>query len=163
MIREIFFRTSFILFLSLCFLGFAILYQERDIFSDVIFGGVYIQFMLFTPYFVLVFRHENKINELIAFLSLLIYLKAFSSLHLSLFGSIIISSVVFYILSFKIVIRQDYSFENIISTHQIIPIKILLSQSIFIKYFVVSISVGFLNYLIFLLVENQILTAWKVF
>jgi len=147
MTREIFSRTSFILFISLFFLGFALLYQQGDLFSNFIYGGVYIQYMLFTPYFVLVFRHKNIINILLALLSVLIYLKAFSTMHFSLFLSIVVSSVVFYVLCFLIIFKRRWSFEKIGSTMQIIPIKIFFSQAIFIKYFLVSVSAGFLNFL----------------
>lgn len=148
MTREIFFRTSFILFISLCFLGFALLYRHGDFYSNFISGGVYIQYMLFTPYFVLVFRYRNIVNIVLAFSSVLIYLKAFSAIHFSLFLGVVVSSVVFYTLCFLFIINRKMSFETIESTTQMLPIKIFFSQSVFMKYFMVSVSTGMLSFLI---------------
>jgi hypothetical protein len=146
--REIFHRLLFMFFISLFFLGFTHLYQHRDLYFIVIYGGIYIQFMLFTPYFILVLRQKSFVNSLVTFLIILIYLKALGVVYFGLYVSIVVSLAVYYIQCFLFVLKNVLSFENHNPSLQIIPIRIFFSQNSFIKYFLISLSAGLLCFFI---------------
>jgi len=145
--KEILYRISFILFLSLCFMGFSKSYEQRDFFFYIIYIGVYLQYMLFTPYFILVFNHRKITSTLITILTIIIYLFSFNIVSKYLYFSMILSSVYFYTSCIFIIHKRKLVFEE---KNQLIPIKLIISQNVFLKNMIIAISIG----LLFLFIIN---------